>query len=185
MSNYCSDESKLLRELSQGSERAFTELYNRYKNVVYSCAMKITKSKTLSDEVVQEIFLKIWCKKEALTDIAHFESYIFIMARNQVFNLLKKIARERNLKNEIHYNSISFDLADSALEEQQFKAIFNKIIKQLPPQQQKVYRMVREEDLNYQQIAELLEISPLTVQKHMAQATKLIRLKLIRHIHLS
>jgi RNA polymerase sigma-70 factor (family 1) len=179
-----SNENKLLWELSQGSERAFTHLYNRYKNVVYSCALKITKSKTLSEEVVQDVFLKIWYKKETLTDIAHFESYIFITARNHIFNMLKQIARERTLKNKIPYNDISFDKADSPLEEEQFKSIFNNILQQLPPQQQKVYRMIKEQDLNYEQVGEILKISPLTVKKHMAQAMKFIRLKLTRHMNL-
>lgn len=182
--NSSSNQNQLLDELSKGSERAFTDLYNRYKNVVYSCALKITKSKTLSEEVVQDVFLKIWLKKETLTDIAHFESYIFVVARNHIFSMLKQIAKENTLKSKFNYNDISFDLTDASLEEEQFTSLLNEIIKQLPPQQQKVYRMAKEEDLNYQQIGELLNISAMTAKKHLAQALKFIRIKLTNHINL-
>nr|WP_315242220.1 RNA polymerase sigma-70 factor [uncultured Flavobacterium sp.] len=177
-----SNESRLLRELSQGSELAFTSLYNRYKNVVYSCALKITKSKILSEEVVQDVFLKIWFKKEKLTDIAHFESYVFVTARNHIYNMIKQIARERTLQKKLNYTDISFHPADAPLEDEQFTALLNGIIDQLPAQQQKVFRMIKEQDLSYQEIADLLEISPLTVRKHMAQALKFIRQKITHHI---
>ncbi|SHH91700.1 RNA polymerase sigma-70 factor, ECF subfamily [Flavobacterium sp. CF108] len=182
--NSSSNQKQLLDELSKGSERAFTDLYNRYKNVVYSCALKITKSRTLSEEVVQDVFLKIWLKKETLTDIAHFESYIFVVARNHIFSMLKQIAKENTLKSKFNYNDISFDLTDAPLEEEEFTSLLNEIIKQLPPQQQKVYRMAKEEDLNYQQIGELLNISAMTAKKHLAQALKFIRIKLTNHINL-
>lgn len=177
-------ETRLLYELSKGSEPAFTSLYNRYKNVVYSCAFKITKSKILSEEVVQDVFLKIWFKKESLTNIEHFESYIFITARNHIYNMLKQIAKERSLKNKMNYSDLSFYNSDAPLEDEQFTSLLNGIIQQLPPQQQKVYRMMKEQDLTYQEIACLLEISPLTVKKHMAQALKFIRCKIAQHINL-
>jgi RNA polymerase sigma-70 factor (ECF subfamily) len=180
-----SNQINLLREFSQGCEQAFTKLFNRYKDIVYCCSLKITKSKSFSQKVVQYVFLKVWCEKETFTDMAHFENYIFIMARNHIFDMLKKNAWERTLINIKNYNAIVLDLADLSLEQKQFKSVFNKIVKQLPPQQQQVYRMVKEQDLNYQQIAELLDISPLSVKKHMEQALKLIRIKLIRHIKLS
>lgn len=181
--NSNSNESKLLYDLSKGSEPAFTSLYNRYKNVVYSCALKITKSKTLSEEVVQDVFLKIWFKKETLTDIAHFESYIFVTARNHIFNMLKQMAREKTLKSKINYTDISFDTTDAPIEAEEFTFLLNEIIKQLPPQQQKVYKMLKEDDLNYQEIGEILDISPLTVRKHMTQALKFIKLKLTQHMN--
>lgn len=179
-----SNESRLIYELSQGSQLAFTNLYNRYKNVVYSCALKITKSKTLSEEVVQDVFLKIWFKKETLNDIAHFESYIFVTARNHIFNMIKQMAKERTLKSKIIYSDISFDTADTPLEDQQFTCLLNEIIGQLPAQQQKVYLMMKEQDMSYQEIADLLDISPLTVKKHMAQALKFIRLRITHHINI-
>lgn len=178
------DENALLYELSRGSERAFTKLYNQYKNIVYSAALRITKSKTLSEEVVQDVFLKIWQKKEALTDITNFENYLYISARNHIFNMIKKIARDTDLKNEIKHNSFEINTTDTFLKDQQYTTLLEQVLKKLPPQQQKIYKMAKEEGLSYQKIAELMELSPLTVKKHMAQALKFIRIQLSRHINL-
>jgi RNA polymerase sigma-70 factor (ECF subfamily) len=147
------NENELLHELAAGSERAFTILYDQYKNVVYASALKITKSKTLSEEVVQDVFMKIWLRKEELKDITDFESYLFIST-------------------------------DSFLKDEQYNVLLNQILLKLPPQQQKIYQMAKVEGLSHQRIAEILDISPLTVKKHMAQALKLIRVQLARHINL-
>lgn len=178
------DENKILYELSRGNEEAFTTLYNKYKNIVYSSALKITKSKTLAEEVVQDVFLKIWERKEELNDITDFESYLFISGRNHIFNMIKKIAREDDFKSKIKDNDFSFNTTDSFLKEEQYTILLNQILLKLPPQQQKIYQMAKIEGLSHQKIAEILDISPLTVKKHMAQALKLIRIQLARHINI-
>jgi RNA polymerase sigma-70 factor (family 1) len=183
--NSSSDETRLLQDLSQGSEAAFTRLYNQYKNIVYSTALKITKSKTLSEEVVQDVFLKIWQKREELnlSDISNFESYLFISGRNHIFNLIKQIARENTLKNNFKYDDISFNTTDSAIKDEQYNVLLDQILDKLPPQQKRIYRMAKTEGLSHQQIGEDLGISTETVKKHMAMALKFIRLQLARHIN--
>ncbi|QOG02124.1 RNA polymerase sigma factor [Flavobacterium sp. MDT1-60] len=178
------NENELLHELAAGNERAFTILYDQYKNVVYASALKITKSKTLSEEVVQDVFMKIWLRKEELKDITDFESYLFISGRNHIFNMIKKIAREDTFKNNMKHNDFSFNATDSFLKDEQYNVLLNQILLKLPPQQQKIYQMAKVEGLSHQKIAEILDISPLTVKKHMAQALKLIRIQLARHINL-
>jgi RNA polymerase sigma-70 factor (ECF subfamily) len=178
------DEIKILYELSHGNERAFTALYNKYKNIVYSLALKITKSKTLSEEVVQDVFLKIWQKKDELKDIGDFESYLFISGRNHIFNIIKKMAKEENLKKNIGNSDLSSYATDSFLEDEQYTLLLNQILLKLPPQQQKIYQMAKVEGLSHQNIAEILDISPLTVKKHMALALKIIRIQLARHINI-
>lgn len=178
------DGSKILHDLSQGNEQAFTILYNKYKNIVYSLALKITKSKTLSEEVVQDIFLKIWEKKDELKDIGDFESYLFISGRNHIFNMIKKTAKDEIFKKNIGNSDFSSYAADSFLEDEQYSLLLDQILLKLPPQQQKIYQMAKVEGLSHQKIAEILDISPLTVKKHMAQALKLIRIQLARHINI-
>jgi len=178
------NEKELLQEFADGSERAFTILYDQYKNVVYASALKITKSKTLSEEVVQDVFMNMWLRKEDLRDIADFESYLFISGRNHIFNMIKKIAREDTFKNKMKGSDFSFNATDSFLKDEQYDVLLNQILLKLPPQQQKIYQMARVEGLSYQRIGEILDISPLTVKKHMAQALKHIRTQLARHINL-
>lgn len=178
------DEKKLLLELSQGSELAFTTIYNQYKNSVYSTALRITKSKILSEEAVQDIFLKIWQNKENLIAIDSFENYIYIISRNHLFNSIKKIARETNLITEINPKDTGFIDTDSNIKDEQYTTILNQIVEQLPPQQQKVYNMAKRDGLSHQKIGEDLGISTETVKKHMAQALKFIRLKISPYMNL-
>lgn len=178
------DESKLLHELSQGSELAFTELYNRYKNLVYGTALKITKSKVLAEEAVQDVFLKIWQNQEKASEITNFENYLFIISRNHIFDMIKKIARETNLASNITYKNSAADDTDTAIKDDQYNVILNQIIEQLPPQQQKIYKMAKMEGLSHQKIGENLGISTETVKKHMAQALKFVRFKISPYMNL-
>ena len=178
------DENKLLLELSQGSELAFTELYNRYKNLVYGTALKITKSKVLAEEAVQDVFLKIWQNQEKAAEITNFENYLFIISRNHIFDMIKKIARETNLASDITYKNSAADDTDTAIKDDQYNVILNQIIEQLPPQQQKIYKMAKMEGLSHQKIGEDLGISTETVKKHMAQALKFVRFKISPYMNL-
>ncbi|AXB58533.1 RNA polymerase sigma factor [Flavobacterium fluviale] len=177
-------EKKLLLELSQGSELAFTKIYNQYKDIVYSIALRITKSKTLSEETVQDIFLKIWQNRKSLAEVEHFENYIYIISRNHLFNSIKKIARESNLALEVNSKDAGFIDTDTSIKDEQYNTILNQIVEQLPPQQQKVYKMAKWDGMSHQKIGEDLGISTETVKKHMAQALKYIRLKISPYMNM-
>lgn len=176
------NEKELLHQLSSGNERAFTILFDKYKNILYGSALKTTKSKTLSEEVVQDVFLKIWLRRDEMKYITDFESYLFVSGRNHIFNNIKKIAKENTLKNK--NVDISFDSAYYFLEDEQYNILLNKILLKLPAQQQKIYQMAKVDELSHEKIAKILNISPLTVKKHMSQALKFIRIQLESHINL-
>jgi RNA polymerase sigma-70 factor (family 1) len=182
--NSNSDQSKLLYELSQGSELAFTQLYNQYKNVVFSTALKITKSRILAEEVVQDVFLKIWQNHENLAEITNIENYLFIISRNHIFDMIKKIARDSSLVADIKYKNTSANDTDEAIKDAQYNVILNQIVEQLPPQQQKIYKMAKWDGLSHQKIGEDLGISTETVKKHMSQALKFVRVKISPYMNM-
>jgi RNA polymerase sigma-70 factor (ECF subfamily) len=178
------DQKRLLLELSQGSELAFTQLYNQYKHIVYGTALKITKSTIQAEEVVQDVFLKIWQNQDNLADIANFENYLFIISRNHIFDMIKKIARETSLPVELNYKNTTSEDTDTAIKDDQYNIILNQIVEQLPPQQQKIYKMAKLEGLSHQKIGEDLGISTETVKKHMAQALKFVRHKISPYMNI-
>lgn len=182
--NSNSDEKKLLLELSQGSELAFTNIYNQYKNKVYATALRITKSKIQAEEAVQDIFLKIWQNRENVVEVTQFENYIYIISRNHLFNSIKKIARETSLISEIEQKNTGIIDTDTNIKDEQYNTILDQIVEQLPPQQQKVYQMAKRDGLSHQKIGEDLGISTETVKKHMAQALKFIRLKISPYMNM-
>ncbi|OCB75772.1 hypothetical protein B0A79_03340 [Flavobacterium piscis] len=182
--NSNSDQSKLLYELSQGNELAFTKLYNEYKNIVFSTALKITKSRMLAEEVVQDVFLKIWQNHENLGEITNIENYLFIISRNHIFDMIKKIARDTSLVVDSNYKSTSTNDTEDAIKDDQYNIILNQIVDQLPPQQQKIYKMAKWDGLSHQKIGEDLGISTETVKKHMAQALKFVRTKISPYMNM-
>ncbi len=84
-------EKELLQRLSAGDKTAFTILFDTYWNNIYSVALVLTKSPQVAEDTVQEIFLKVWNKREELTSVDRFDNYLFIMARNHIFSEFRQL----------------------------------------------------------------------------------------------
>jgi len=168
------DENILLNELAEGNENAFRILFDRYKDKVYSFAFKFTRSLTQSEEIVQEIFLKIWIDRAKMSTVEKLESWLFMVARNKSFNGLKKIAYEYSYRRNQPSESYADSVEDGLLLKQ-YQQIVNRAIEKLSPQQQKVYRLRRDEGLKINEIAEQLGISPNTVKVHLTNALNMLR----------
>src|SRR5678810_238059 len=87
------NEKELLALIAKGDEIAFSKLFLQFKDRIYSIAFKLTKSTIAAEEIVQEVFLKIWLKRANLTDIENFSAYLFIITRNDVYKSLKQIVQ--------------------------------------------------------------------------------------------
>src|SRR5689334_1223372 len=86
------NEAVLLRAISKGDEKAFAEIFHRYRNKIYSVAFRLTNSAQVSEEVLLDVFLKVWAKKEELPEVKDFAAWLFIITRNRVFSTLKQMA---------------------------------------------------------------------------------------------
>ena len=165
-----------LRQIAEGDETAFRNLFDMYWDQVYSAAFLLTKSQSLSEDIVQEVFLKIWLKREELVGVEKLESYLFIMARNHIYNVLKRQQREQDFRKYI------LDWFESGRETPELTLLFKEstqllqqAVGQLTEQQQTIYKMTREQGLSYDQVAQQLNISPNTVKNHVANSLKIIR----------
>jgi RNA polymerase sigma-70 factor (family 1) len=169
-------ERDLLKKIAGGDEQAYKELFHHHWNNIYSVALVLTKSVELAEDMVQDIFLKIWQKREQFTAIERFEDYLFIMARNHIYTELKKKSRDENFRQQVQtYFESSVSNADITLLTKETQEQIRKAIQQLTPQQQLVYKMSREEGLTHEEIAEKLNISRNTVRNHIVQSLKQIR----------
>lgn len=176
------NERKLVELLAEGSEYAFTRVFDRYRPRVLGTALRFLKSQELAEEVVQEVFLKLWLRREDLKGVLNFEGYLFTMARNQIFDCLKGLAREAAAKTQLSYGLENLDDSSNALLEEQYGELLNNVVNQLPPQQKQIFRLAKMEGLSHQAIAERLHISRLTVKTHMAKALQTIRHNLKQHL---
>jgi RNA polymerase sigma-70 factor (family 1) len=176
------EERKMLESLAQGSTEAFTHFFDLYRRRVFTVALKFLKSRELAEEVVQDVFLKVWRRREELARILNFEAYLFTMARHQIFDSLRDLAEETKAKQEFVHDIRSASTTDQLVVERQYEEILQSVVNLLPPQQKQIFHLAKREGLSHQAIAEQLKISRLTVKAHMAKALQTIRQTFQHHI---
>nr|WP_295921910.1 sigma-70 family RNA polymerase sigma factor [uncultured Dyadobacter sp.] len=165
-------EQELLHDLSKGDERAFRTIFTRYADVLGKHILRITRSQELAEEVVQDVFLKIWLKREELTEVRDFRAYLFVLSRNYAINYLKKTAKallDGQAADRVAVEDI--DVSEHEHDDDYY-ALIDEAIDRLPPQQQKVYLLSRHERLKYNEIASRLNLSRETVKKYLQIATE-------------
>lgn len=169
-------DKRLFKEVSEGSERAFQLIFEQFYQRMYSFAVTVVKSPHVAEEIVQEVFIRLWEQRELLAEIKNPKNYIFILIRNQAFNYLRAAANEQKRRQQL-WEALQqrAEQAESPLESEEAERFFEKILAKLSRQQQKVFRMSREEGFSHQQIADELNLSKLTVKKHVADSLKVFK----------
>lgn len=176
------NEEQLLKRLAAGDDIAFNTIYEQYQQSVFAFAFYLTKSKELSEEVVQEVFVRIWEKKEQLPENMIILPYIKRMTQNLVLDLFRKAGREQALQQQLQDAMRNiFSHPDDQLLEKELRRIYHQGIDLLPPQKKIIYTLHRDHQLSYEQIANKLGLSPHTVRNHMAQAIRSVREHVNRH----
>ncbi|CAG5003191.1 ECF RNA polymerase sigma factor SigW [Dyadobacter sp. CECT 9275] len=170
------NETELLTLSASGCEKSFAALFHCYRDKIYSVALRLTGSVFLAEEVVQDIFLKLWVKKENLSGIHEFEDYLFIMTRNHVFSALKRMARQQQLVDDLQLEMPSAENTTyNSILNQEMEQILQQAVELLPAQQKQIYLLSKEEELKRDEIAKMLRISSETVKTHLARALRHIR----------
>jgi len=176
------NEKALLQLVAEGNESAFRQLYYQWQPRLASFIFRITKSRDLSAEIVQDVFLKIWINREILSGIDNFKSYLFIVCRNQALNTLRKVIRDLKQfqdfekKNQKEIQAGTDDIKIIKL------SLVDEAIDHLSTRQKEIYLMHRHERLSYQQIAEKLGIGKESVKTHLELAVKSITKYLKSHM---
>lgn len=170
------EEAKLVALLADDSEYAFQLLFDRHRNRIYQTAILYLKSPVLAQEVVQDIFLKLWFERRNIRKDLPLEAWLFSIAKNNLLNRLKKVANEWKALNNLRLTSNqSINSTEDKVQESQYNQLLQEAIRSLAEQQRKVFLLARTEHLTYIQIGEKLGISPLTVKTHMSRALENIK----------
>lgn len=164
-----SEEDMLIR-VSVGDEDAFRQLFLKYHQQLGMHIFRITNSTDVAEEIVQDVFLKIWMSRETLIRVRNFKAYLFVISKNHTLNCLRKLSRERIHKQEWEDNSVKILISEND-SFNIYYCLLDEAIDQLPPQQQKVYLLSRHERLRYVEIANRLNLSCETVKKYLQIAT--------------
>lgn len=175
-------EPELLLRISQGDPGAFRQLFTAYSRQVYTLCLRLTKDAEQAKDLTQEIFARLWTRRERLQGVTHFKGYLTTMALNLVRNYLQK--KVLDISNEDYLLSY---LKENALEpdrEMEFKELQNALqeaVDHLPPQLNRSFVLSRMAGMSHSEIASQMHLSPLTVKSHIARALTFIRAYLEQH----
>lgn len=179
------NEKQLLLLISKGNQVAFHEIYERYKDKIYSFAMYLTHTDYLAEEITQEVFINIWATRERLALVESFKSYLVVIAKNVASNHLKRYAFERIVSGKLAQKAL---LTETTIEEREEEDAILKIheeaIKTLSVQQQRVYILHHIKGVKNKEIAELLGISLYTVKEYLKIASRTVRYYVSKKIDL-
>lgn len=169
------NERELLKEVVLGREKAFAKLFYAYHNQLGEYVLLLTNSEEMTEEIVQDVFVKIWLNREVLLKVDNFTSYLFILTRNYTLNCIRKLVRDRTHQEQYGKELLTEELNTAETEgrftDGEYQSMINRAIAQLPPQQQKVF-MLRQKGLKNPEIAKQMNISTDSVKKYQQWALK-------------
>ncbi len=156
---------------------AFDAIYNRYCHKLHEFVLTYLKREDDAEEIVQEVFIKVWESRAKIDIYSSFESFLFTIAYNATMSLLRK--RVSETKSKEYLKSVQqINTAEQVIDELQFKELNNKVqslLMQLTPRQKEIYVLSREEGLTHKEIAKKLNISESTVNNHLVTTLKYLK----------
>lgn len=172
----------LLAQLRNNDERAFSKLYSTCFRPIYRRIFSLVKDEAIADELVQDLFLKLWQKREDVDPQQSFEAYLFTIAQHLVYDHFRRIAKDKRLAARLLLNATDYYLhSDILLETKESRELLQKAIDQLSPQRREVFTRCKIEGKTYEETSLELGISVPTVNSHMTQSMKLVREYLLKN----
>ena len=163
--------------LREGNQVAFYNLYERYCKRLYGFVLKYIKQEADAEEIVQEVFIKVWEARAKINTYSSFESFLFTIAYNATISLFRKRVTEKKYL-EYLMSSQQVEMAPDAADEIHFHELNEKLhalLNELTTRQKEVFQLSREEGLSHEEIARKLNISVATVKKHLSNTLAFLK----------
>ncbi len=176
------NENELLFQLKKGEKSAFIQLYQLYSERLYLKILKLVKSETVAEELLQDIFLNLWERRESIDIHQSFRSYLFRIGENKACDFFRKLKKDRQLYNHIKSEAIvEYKHVEETLLTREKVYFLQKAIDTLPPQRKMVFHLYKIEGKSYKEISSMLGISTSTINDHVVKAMRSIRKFLQSH----
>lgn len=175
------EEKELLHRVAGGDEIAFRQIFHHYHRILRPFVVKLTRSDLAAEEVLQEVFLKIWLYREKLALVENPKAYIVRIVSNESLNYLRLQAKNNRLFEEIgQIPAQEYSSPEQTLSYRETEQLIQEAVRQMPAGCQQVYRLSREEHKRIPEIASALNLSDSTVKNQLVKALKIIRLYIAR-----
>lgn len=166
-------EKQLLQQLKKNDEHALTQLYKAHWQPLFLSAYNVLKDKKASEDIVQEIFLQLWLRRDTLDVRESLKAYLSTAVRYQVFHHIRKASKNKLvLKNE---EALFAESPEEGLLRKDLCGQVHKVVEDLPERCRLIYRLSREEQLTHKEIAHRLNISIKTVENQLTIALRRVR----------
>jgi len=163
--------TKLVKQLSEGSRDAFTQLYMIYSDQIYGFALKLTKSSVEAEDILQETFMRLWDNRSRISPEMSFKSYLFQISYHLAIDSFRKqiesVDFESFLNSDYYQKSVENSI-EQELSIDDYKRLVAESLSRLTPRQQDIYRLSREEGFSSKEIGEKLGISEKTVNNQLS-----------------
>ncbi|SDE58765.1 RNA polymerase sigma-70 factor, ECF subfamily [Mucilaginibacter pineti] len=171
--NYNDSDNGILQRIVAGDELAFQLLYQKNFDRVAKYTFKICKSEAVTEEIVQDVFLKLWLNRTAIGHVKNIEAYLFSIARNKTIDFLRRLALETNIiqtlstqLTEVH------NIVDEKLNADSLLLIVNEALRGLSVQKQQIFELSKIQGFSHDEISEKLQLSKSTVKNHLSETLK-------------
>jgi RNA polymerase sigma-70 factor (ECF subfamily) len=178
------EEERLLLSVASGDEQAFTQLYHHFYSALQAYVLKFVKIPQLAEDVVQDVFLKIWEVRHQLPHVKNFTGFLFSVTRNHTLNVLRSIARSVHARTAIikQLQELRFD--DEILNKD-YRQFIEKALNAIPPRSREIFYKCREQAMTYEEVAAEMGISRNAVKKHMVKAIRVLKDAAFRELNTS
>ncbi|MBL7698550.1 MAG: sigma-70 family RNA polymerase sigma factor [Chitinophagaceae bacterium] len=170
-------QNDLLQKIASGDEHAFSELYNFHWKKVYTFLFRMTRSRQIAEELMMDIFTKLWLRRDLVININDIDAYLLKSSYHKALNFFRYTARQKKLQDALlHESAINNGtiIADSTTY-LETRELINEAIDHLSPQRKVVFNLGKVHRLSNNEIARELNISPATVKKTMSSALKAVK----------
>ena len=180
------NENELIQKISQDDSIAFEALYNHYRMDIYRFIYKFIKSPELSDDLCQEIFIRIWESRNSLVVIKSFKPYLYTITKNHTLNFLKRASVDSKAMGVIYstFSEKRNEMEDNLITNEYLNHLRN-ILNTLPAQSREVFKLCRQQGHSYDEVAQMLGISRSCVKKHMVRSMRTLKLSVVKEFGIS
>lgn len=175
------DDKQLAVRLRIGDKKAFEKIFKKYKEKVYYFAIRYYNSTEDAENVVQDVFIKLWDERSRVKEELSLNNYIYTIAKNHLFNIQRKKINEQTYRRYIIDHLVQVSNLENELIYADLKQKIDSVIEALPTQRKKVFIMGNVEGLSNNEVASILNLSVRTVEVHKSLAVQTIR-KALRKI---